>query len=56
MAERGEGYFRPTPDDRVMEKVDAQGTVLGFSVLGLSTMKGSAPLQLAFTDRAESGG
>lgn len=54
--DRGDGYFRPTPDDRVMEKVDARGAVLGFSILGLRTMKGNAPLQFAFTDRAGPGG
>jgi uncharacterized protein YuzE len=27
------GYFRETVNDQVMEKVDAEGNVLGFSVL-----------------------
>ena len=27
------GYFRETTNDQVMEKVDAEGNVLGFSVL-----------------------
>ena len=35
-----EGYFRETPSDQVMEKVDAEGNVLGFSVLKISSMKG----------------
>jgi len=33
------GYFRDTESDQVMEKVDEQGNVLGFSVLRLSAMK-----------------
>ena len=34
-----EGYFRQTSDDRVMEKVDNEGSVLGFSVLAVSSLK-----------------
>ena len=41
-----EGYFRETEDDRVMEKVDTQGHVLGFSILGVGSLKGE-PLQVA---------
>jgi hypothetical protein len=34
-----EGYFRETQNDQVMEKVDAQGNILGFSVLKVSAIK-----------------
>ena len=44
--ERKEGYFRETEDDRVMEKVDAEGNVLGFHILGVSTLKG-VPFKVA---------
>ena len=44
--ERKEGYFRETDDDRIMEKVDAEGGLLGFSILGVSTLKG-VPVQVA---------
>ena len=44
--ERKEGYFRETDDDRIMEKVDAEGGLLGSSILGVSTLKG-VPLQVA---------
>jgi uncharacterized protein YuzE len=37
--ERKEGYFRETANDRVMEKVDAEGNVIGFSVLNVSALK-----------------
>jgi len=40
------GYFRETENDQVMEKVDDEGTVLGFSVLRVSAMK-EKPLDLA---------
>ncbi len=40
------GYFRETVDDRVMEKVDDEGNVLGFSVLRVSAVK-EAPLEVA---------
>ena len=40
-----EGYFRETKDNRVMEKVDAQGDMLGFSILGVGSLKG-VPLQV----------
>lgn len=40
------GFFRETPYDQVMEKVDEQGNVLGFSVLRVSAMK-EKPLDVA---------
>ena len=40
------GYFHETENDQVMEKVDAKGNVLGFSVLKLSSVK-KTPLEVA---------
>ena len=40
------GYFRDTQSDQVMEKVDDQGNVLGFSVLRVSSLK-ERPLEVA---------
>ena len=40
-----EGYFRETANDHVMEKVDMQGRVLGFSVLKVSSLT-KAPLEV----------
>ncbi len=40
------GYFRETPNDQVMEKVDEQGNILGFSVLRVSALK-ERPLEVA---------
>lgn len=40
------GYFRETENDQVMEKVDEDGNVIGFSVLRVSSLK-KAPLEVA---------
>ena len=40
------GYFRETENEQVMEKVDAEGNVLGFSVLKVSSLKGK-PIEVA---------
>tara|TARA_B100001971_G_scaffold150206_1_gene139353 strand:- start:4 stop:234 length:231 start_codon:yes stop_codon:yes gene_type:complete len=37
-----EGYFTETADDRVMVKIDKDGDLLGFHILGISTIKGKA--------------
>lgn len=39
MFSQKEGYFRETKSDKVMEKVDMQGNVIGFSILKISTLK-----------------
>ncbi len=44
--EQKPGYFRETTNDQVMEKVDDEGNILGFSVLRVSSMKGK-PLDVA---------
>lgn len=41
-----EGFFRETPNDQVMEKVDVEGNVLGFSILRVSALA-REPLELA---------
>ena len=40
-----EGFFRETTNDQVMEKVDSEGNILGFSVLRVSALT-KAPLEL----------
>lgn len=40
------GYFRETANDQVMEKVDEQGNILGFSILKVSSIK-RTPLEVA---------
>jgi uncharacterized protein YuzE len=40
------GYFRDTANDQVMEKVDEEGNILGFSVLRVSALR-EKPLEVA---------
>ena len=37
--ERKKGYFRETKNDAVMEKVDEEGNIIGFSILKVSVLK-----------------
>ena len=39
------GYEKATTNDAVMERVDAAGHVIGFSVLGVSKFKKGNPLE-----------
>lgn len=39
------GYERETQHDAVMELVDAQGHIIGFSVMGVSKFKKDQPLE-----------
>ena len=48
LLEEGEGYFRETSDDRIMEKVDMNGKVIGFSVMKVGSLKG-APVDLVLS-------
>ena len=44
--EQREGFFRATANDHVMEKVDQDGKVLGFSILRVSALQ-PEPLTVA---------
>jgi len=39
------GHEKETAHDAVMERVDAQGNVIGFSILGVSRFKKDKPLE-----------
>ena len=39
------GYEKETKHDAVMERVDAQGRVIGFSIMGVSKFKKDKPLE-----------
>jgi uncharacterized protein YuzE len=43
------GFFRETSDERVMEKVDDQGNILGFSIMKVSSLKDASPFEVALT-------
>jgi uncharacterized protein YuzE len=44
--EQKKGYFKETENDAVMEKVDEEGNVIGFSILKVSALK-KKPLSIA---------
>ena len=46
MFHQKEGCFRETANDQVMEKVDENGTLIGFSVPRVSALK-EKPLEVA---------
>ena len=46
------GYERETQHDAVMERLDAQGHVIGFSVLGVTRFKKDKPLEADLTSNS----
>ena len=50
--EKKEGYFRETDNDAVMEKVDQDGRVIGFSILNVSQTQSEAPVSVTLRDAA----
>ena len=43
--DRRAGFFRETNNDAVMEKVDTDSNVVGFSILKVSSLSGEVPLE-----------
>lgn len=43
------GYMKETSHDSVMERVDADGEVIGFSILGVSRFTKEQPLEAELT-------
>jgi uncharacterized protein YuzE len=50
--ERKAGYFKETGNDAVMEKVDEDGNVIGFSILKVSALKEKKPLSIELKKHA----
>jgi hypothetical protein len=50
--ESQEGYFQETKNDRVMKKVDSKGRLIGFSILGISSIQGS-PLKVTLYEEGD---
>jgi len=46
------GYMRETNHDAVMERIDEEGNILGFSILGISHLDKSNPLIAELTPKA----
>ena len=44
--EQKAGYFRETENDAVMEKVDEEGNIIGFSILKVNALKDQKPLSI----------
>lgn len=40
------GYFKETENDAVMEKVDQEGNLIGFSILKVSAVRDAKPLSI----------
>ncbi len=45
--EKKAGIFKETVEDNVMEKVDDQGKIIGFSILNFSNVKKGKPLSVS---------
>ena len=43
------GYMKETAHDAVMERVDAEGAIIGFSILGVSRFTKEQPLEAELT-------
>ena len=48
---RKQGHFRETECDAVMEKIDNEGNILGFSILKVSALKGQEPLSVSLKEQ-----
>ena len=46
--DKKEGYFHQTKCDQVMEKIDRNGNILGFSIMKVSALK-KRPLEVALS-------
>ena len=52
--DRKAGYFRETENDAVMEKVDIEGNIVGFSILKVSSLCKQPPLSVSLKNRPTS--
>ena len=50
--ERKAGYFKETGNDAVMEKVDEEGNIIGFSIFKVSALKEHEPLSILLRSHA----
>jgi uncharacterized protein YuzE len=50
--DRKEGYFVATENDAIMEKIDSEGNVIGFSILKVSALKDQSPLSITLKKQA----
>ena len=50
--DRKAGYFKETENDAVMEKVDREGNIIGFSILKVSALKEKKPISIGLKKHA----
>lgn len=50
--ETREGFFRETEEDAIMEKVDNNGNVIGFSIRNVSAIRKQKPLSVTLSKHA----
>ncbi|MBS1791066.1 MAG: DUF2283 domain-containing protein [Acidobacteria bacterium] len=50
--DRRAGYFKETENDAVMEKVDADGNLIGFSILKVSRLSQEQPVSVNLRKQA----
>jgi uncharacterized protein YuzE len=50
--DRKAGYFKETENDAVMEKVDKEGNIIGFSILKVSALKEKKPISISLKKHA----
>lgn len=47
--EQKEGYFKETDNDAVMEKIDKEGNIIGFSILKISSLTDEQALSVSLS-------
>jgi uncharacterized protein YuzE len=50
--DKKKGYFKETENDAIMEKVDEDGNIIGFSILNISGLKQQKPLTISLKKQA----
>jgi len=50
--DKKKGYFKETENDAIMEKVDKDGNIIGFSILKVSGLKEQKPLTISLKKQA----
>ncbi len=50
--DKKKGYFKETENDAIMEKVDEDGNIIGFSILKINGLKQQKPLTISLKKQA----
>jgi len=52
MFEKKKGYFKETENDAVMQKVDMEGKIIGFSIIKVSDIEKKKPVSVLLSSQA----